>query len=73
MPSSYEHMELMAYEILSRIAERANDQETVRVARDIAGQENEMARRLSGNWDVAVNVPEGTSTPMTSVTNSTST
>lgn len=52
---SYEHMELAAYEILSRIAERANDQETVRVAKEIAGQENEMARRLSGNWDVAVN------------------
>jgi ferritin-like metal-binding protein YciE len=48
-------MELAAYEILSRIAERANDQETVRVAKEIAGQENEMARRLSGNWDVAVN------------------
>jgi len=52
---SYEHMELAAYELLSRVAERANDQETVNLAKDIAGQENEMARRLSDNWDVAVN------------------
>ena len=56
---SYEHMELAAYEILSRIAERADDQETVRVAKEIAGQENEMARRLSGAWDVAVNASLG--------------
>jgi ferritin-like metal-binding protein YciE len=52
---SYEHMELAAYEILSRIADRANDQQTVTLAKEIAGQENEMARRLSDNWDVAVN------------------
>jgi ferritin-like metal-binding protein YciE len=52
---SYEHMELAAYELLSRIAERANDQETARLAKDIAAEENEMARRLSDNWDVAVN------------------
>lgn len=52
---SYEHMELAAYELLSRVAERANDRETVNLAKDIARQENEMARRLSDNWDVAVN------------------
>jgi ferritin-like metal-binding protein YciE len=52
---SYEHMELAAYEILSRIAGRANDRQTVQLANEIAGQENEMARRLSDNWDVAVN------------------
>jgi ferritin-like metal-binding protein YciE len=52
---SYEHMELAAYELLSRIAERGNDQETARVAKEIGAEENEMARRLSDNWDVAVN------------------
>jgi ferritin-like metal-binding protein YciE len=52
---SYEHMELAAYELLSRIAGRANDRETVQLAKDIAGQENEMARRLASDWDVAVN------------------
>jgi ferritin-like metal-binding protein YciE len=52
---SYEHMEIAAYELLARIAERANDQQTAHLAREIAGQENEMARRLSANWDLAVN------------------
>ena len=51
---SYEHMELAAYELLSRIAARANDQQTLELANQIAAQENEMARRLSDNWDVAV-------------------
>lgn len=55
---SYEHLELAAYEILSRIAERANDQQTVTLAKETAGQENEMARRLSDNWDVAVNASQ---------------
>jgi ferritin-like metal-binding protein YciE len=52
---SYEHMELAAYELLSRLATRAKDEQTARLAKDIGGQENEMARRLSENWDVAVN------------------
>jgi ferritin-like metal-binding protein YciE len=52
---SYEHLEEAAYELLSRIAERAKDQETTALAVDIEAQENEMARRLSDNWDVAVN------------------
>ncbi len=33
---SYEHMELAAYEILARVAERANDKQTVELAKDIA-------------------------------------
>jgi ferritin-like metal-binding protein YciE len=52
---SYEHLEEAAYELLSRIAERAKDQETAALAVDIEAQESEMARRLSDNWDVAVN------------------
>src|SRR5215212_4630777 len=40
---SYEHMELAAYELLARAAERAGDRETVVVAREIAGEEREMA------------------------------
>jgi ferritin-like metal-binding protein YciE len=51
---SYEHMELAAYEFLSRVAERGHDEETVSMARDIAEQERAMATRLSDNWDRAV-------------------
>src|SRR3954469_4867197 len=47
-------MELAAYEILSRVAERAHDEETVSMAKDIAEQESTMAARLSDNWDRAV-------------------
>jgi ferritin-like metal-binding protein YciE len=52
---SYEHMELAAYELLARLAARAKDDQTAALAKDIEGQENEMARRISANWDVAVN------------------
>jgi ferritin-like metal-binding protein YciE len=52
---SYEHMELAAYELLSRLAERAKDQGTSALAVAIEAEENEMARRLASNWDVAVN------------------
>jgi len=51
---SYEHMELAAYELLRRVAERGHDEETVSMARDIAEQERAMAGRLSDNWDRAV-------------------
>jgi ferritin-like metal-binding protein YciE len=51
---SYEHLELAAYELLGRVAERGHDEETVSMARDIAAQEREMAGRLSDNWDRAV-------------------
>jgi ferritin-like metal-binding protein YciE len=47
---SYEHLELAAYELLFRIAQRASDHQTVELAKQIAAQ----ARRLSDNWDVAV-------------------
>src|SRR3954469_23746669 len=33
---SYEHMELAAYELLSRVAARGHDEETVSMAKDIA-------------------------------------
>ncbi len=51
---SYEHMELAAYDLLARVAERAGDEETVRVARKIEGQERAMAERLGGSFDLAV-------------------
>jgi ferritin-like metal-binding protein YciE len=51
---SYEHLELAAYELLMRVAERAGDAETVDVARRIRDQEQAMADRLAGCFDVAV-------------------
>jgi UDP-glucose 4-epimerase len=53
---SYEHMELAAYELLKRLAERAGDEETARMAADIAAQEARMAERLEQSFDTAVEV-----------------
>jgi ferritin-like metal-binding protein YciE/nucleoside-diphosphate-sugar epimerase len=51
---SYEHMELAAYELLKRLAERAGDEETARMAADIAAEEGRMAERLEQSFDAAV-------------------
>src|SRR5215207_10804154 len=51
---SYEHMELAAYELLSIVAERAGDAETVAVSRGIREQEAAMAERLAAGFDRAV-------------------
>ena len=53
---SYEHMELAAYELLKRLAERAGDEETARMAADIAEEEGRMAERLEQSFDAAVEV-----------------
>lgn len=53
---SYEHMELAAYELLKRLAERAGDEETARMAADIAAEEARMAERLEQSFDTAVEV-----------------
>ena len=51
---SYEHMELAAYDLLARVAERAGDNETVATARRIRGEEQAMAERLEREFDRAV-------------------
>ena len=51
---SYEALELAAYELLLRVAERAGDAETAAMARTIAGQERAMRDRLGANFDRAV-------------------
>ena len=50
---SYEALEFAAYEMLVRIAERAGDQETVRVAKVIREQERAMRDRLAADFDLA--------------------
>jgi len=51
---SYEHMEIAAYELLKRLAERAGDEETARMAAEIAEEEGRMAARLEQSFDAAV-------------------
>jgi ferritin-like metal-binding protein YciE len=51
---SYEHMELAAYELLARAAQRAGDEPVIEMARRIGDQERAMAERLAGCFDAAV-------------------
>jgi ferritin-like metal-binding protein YciE len=51
---SYEHMELAAYDLLGRIAQRAGDTETAELARRVGQEEQAMAERLAGLFDRAV-------------------
>jgi ferritin-like metal-binding protein YciE len=51
---SYEHLELATYYLLERVAARAGDDETARVAREICAEEDAMASRIAGLWDAAV-------------------
>ncbi|HEU4735398.1 MAG TPA: DUF892 family protein [Solirubrobacterales bacterium] len=51
---SYEHMELAAYELLKRLAKRAGDEETARMAAAIGSEERRMAERLEQSFDAAV-------------------
>jgi ferritin-like metal-binding protein YciE len=51
---SYEHMELAAYELLRRMAERAGDAPVAALARRIGAEERAMADRIGERWDRAV-------------------
>src|SRR3954471_15940947 len=51
---SYEALEQGSYELLERVARRAGDEETARVAHDILGEEYAMGRRLAERFDDAV-------------------
>jgi ferritin-like metal-binding protein YciE len=54
---SYEHMELAAYELLKRMAQRAGDGDVVALCERIGGQERAMADRVAERWDRAVDAP----------------
>jgi len=60
---SYEHMEIAAYELLKRLAERAGDEETAAMAAAIAAEEERMAERLEQSFDTAVEASLGTLEP----------
>jgi ferritin-like metal-binding protein YciE len=46
-----EHMEIAAYQLLERLAEKAGDTETAEVARQNRAEEEAMAKKLDANWD----------------------
>jgi ferritin-like metal-binding protein YciE len=51
---AFEFLEVGGYEQLARVAERAGDEETVRLARRILAQEREAAERIAGAFDEAL-------------------
>jgi len=51
---AYEHMELAAYDLLRRIAQRAGDEPVRAMGEQIGGQERAMADRIAEMWDRAV-------------------
>jgi ferritin-like metal-binding protein YciE len=51
---SYEALELASYELLLRVALRAGDHETARIAREIREDEQRMRDRLGESFDISV-------------------
>jgi ferritin-like metal-binding protein YciE len=46
-----EHMEIAAYQLLERVAQRAGDEETAEAARQNRSEEEAMAKKIEAHWD----------------------
>ncbi len=46
-----EHMEIAAYQLLERLAEKAGDTQTAEVARQNRAEEEAMSQKIDANWD----------------------
>jgi ferritin-like metal-binding protein YciE len=51
---AFEHLEIAAYRLLRRVAQRAGDEETVRMADAILDDERGAAEKIAGRWDAAI-------------------
>jgi ferritin-like metal-binding protein YciE len=51
---AFEHLEIAAYELLRRVADRAGDDETAAEAAGILIQERSAAERIAATWDAAM-------------------
>jgi ferritin-like metal-binding protein YciE len=51
---AFEHLEISAYELLKRVAQRAGDAETVELSERILRQEYEAASRIAGAFGIAI-------------------
>ena len=56
---AFEHLEIAAYELLRRVADRAGDEETVAVAERILAEEHRAAEQVAATWDAAVDAVLG--------------
>jgi ferritin-like metal-binding protein YciE len=56
---AFEHLEIAAYELLRRVAERAGDPETAAMAQQILPDERRAAERIADTWDAAVDAVLG--------------
>jgi len=49
-----ENLEVAAYELLKRVAQRAGDEETVALAESILGEEESAARQVADHWSASI-------------------